>query len=85
MKAYFCAAHGLTFIPPACGLCHEIDVVEVELHSTDPPAVDAVGRTLGQLPLGGGRLMEHGGRFYVEDGFVAYACERQGYVKEVRR
>jgi hypothetical protein len=56
-------------------------MVEVELLSIEPSAVEAVRVTLAQLP--GGRLLEHEGRYYVPAGFVAWACERQGYVKRV--
>jgi hypothetical protein len=60
------------------------DLVEVELHSKDPVAVAATRATLETLP-GGGCLIERGGRFFVQNGFPAFACERQGYVKRVIR
>ncbi len=86
MKVHLCGTHGLTVAyMPSCYLCREAEVVRVVLHSTDPSAVGAVNSTLAQLPTGVACLWEYGGDFYVEDGFVAYACERQGYVKEVIR
>ena len=60
-----------------------LSVVEVELHSTEPVAVSAVRRTLAGLPGGGGVLLERDGRYFVSEGFCAWACERQGYVKRV--
>jgi hypothetical protein len=63
----------------------ESDLVEVELHSTDPVAVAATRATLQALPGGGAGLIERGGRFFVQNGFPAFACERQGYVKRVIR
>lgn len=60
-------------------------LVEVELRSTDPSAVAAVRATIAMLP-GGGRLVESDGRFFLLGGdFLAFACERQGYVKRVIR
>ncbi len=59
---------------------------EVEIHSTDPSAVDAVRHTLDQLPGGPALLIEESGKFFlVGDDFVMWACERQGYVKKVHR
>lgn len=63
-------------------------MVEVELWSVDPQAVAATRATIEMLPgwvPGMPGLLEDGGRFYVCDGFIAFACERQGYVKAVRR
>lgn len=57
--------------------------VEVELHSQEPSAVDATMRTICALP--GGDFKKEDGRFYVPSGFVAWACEQQGYVKAVKK
>lgn len=58
--------------------------VEVELHSTEPSAVEATRETLESLP-GGVRFLEEDGRYYVTAGFGAFAAERQGYVRRVLR
>lgn len=60
-------------------------LVEVELWSADPAAVEAVRATLKQLPGGAADLVERDGKFFVADGFPAYACQNQGYVKRVIR
>lgn len=60
-------------------------MVEVELHSTDPSAVEAVRGTLDQLHGGPWYLVEQDGKWYIPDGFCAFACEQQGYVKRVIR
>lgn len=54
---------------------------EVELHSTDPSAVQATRQTIEALP--GGSLTERDGHFYIPRGFVLWAAERQGYVKRI--
>lgn len=60
--------------------------VEVELHSADPSAVEAVKNTFAMLP---GCLpdsfVERDGRFYVRSGFAAFAAENQGYVRRILR
>ena len=57
---------------------------QVELHSTDPSAIEAVRNTITMLP-GGGLLEEENGNFYlVGSAFLVFACQRQGYVKAVR-
>lgn len=59
--------------------------VEVELWSTEPSAVDGVRWTIERLP-GGSTLVGRDGRFYLSGGdlkFVAWACEKQGYVKRI--
>ena len=53
--------------------------IEVELWSVDPLAIESVRATMRQLP--GGDLIEREGRFYVPNGFPAWAAERQGYVR----
>lgn len=61
-------------------------LVEVELHSTEPSAVEATRSTIRMLhPAGSHDLIEKDGRYYIHDGFCAFACERQGYVKMVLR
>lgn len=60
-------------------------LIEVELHSNEPSAVEAVRSTLKMLPMGGAVLHERDGKFYVPDGFAAFACENQGYVRRVIR
>jgi hypothetical protein len=69
--------------------------VEVEPHSTHGNAIDALSATVAQIiamqartgdfdePAGDLLVMD--GRFYVPDGFIAKACETQGYVKRVIR
>lgn len=58
--------------------------MEVILHSTAPEAVAATRQTIEGLPCAEGALREEEGRFYVPRGFTAWACERQGYVREVK-
>lgn len=56
---------------------------EVELHSTDPSAVQAVFQTISQL---GGLLYERDGRYFVDSykpDFLKFAVVQQGYVKRV--
>lgn len=60
------------------------NLVEVELWCDDRSAVDAVRATIRALP-GDNDLTEDGGRFFVPDGFCAWACEQQGYVRRVIR
>lgn len=60
-------------------------LVEVELWSTDPSAVAAVRKTLSDLPGGAAELTERDGKYFVPDGFPAFACANQGYVKRVVR
>ena len=55
-------------------------LIEVELHSTEPSAVEATRNTIAML---GGSLTERDGRYFVPAGFIAFACERQGYVRRV--
>lgn len=59
----------------------EPKMIEVELHSTEPSAVEATRATMRALP--GGDLIERDGRFFVPAGFPAWAAERQGYVKRI--
>lgn len=64
-------------------------VVEVELWSEEPQAVEALKRTIAMLP-GGGSLVkrERDGKWILCGGdtkFLAFACENQGYVKKVIR
>lgn len=63
----------------------KLGLVEVELHSEDPDAVTATANTIAMLPNSGDGLVNIEGRWYVPSGFVAFACERQGYVRKVRR
>lgn len=57
---------------------------EVELWSTDAPAVEAVRHTIQQLPPGNGLLLEQDGRwFLIGNEFLKFACVNQGYVKRV--
>jgi hypothetical protein len=61
--------------------------IEVELWNTEVECVAAVRATIAGLP-GNGELIEDGWKFYLTGepiGFVAFACERQGYVKRVVR
>lgn len=61
--------------------------VEVELHSTEPSAVEATRQTFRALAGGSHDLVEEDGKFYVvtdNPGFVRFAAERQGYVRRVR-
>ena len=58
-----------------------LDLIEVELWSAEPPAVEAVRRTV--EGLAGGALHLIDGHYFVPSGFVAWACEKQGYVKRL--
>lgn len=53
-------------------------MIELELHSTHPDAVDATRNTIKQL---GDELIEKDGKFFVSKDYTAWACVRQGYVK----
>lgn len=57
--------------------------VEVLLHSYEPSAIEATRKTM--LGLRGAELREEGGRYFIPDGFAAWAAERQGYVARVIR
>lgn len=56
---------------------------EVELHSTNPSAVEATRQTLLQL---GGFLYEQDGRYFIDSlkpDFLKFAVVQQGYVRRV--
>jgi len=57
-------------------------LAEVELHSTEPGAIDATRATLESLP--DGFLLERDGRYFVPAGFVEWAAVNQGYVKRAK-
>lgn len=59
-------------------------LVEVEPHSTDHDGIEALRETLRSLP-GSPELSRRAGRWFVADGFPAYACEHQGYVRRIIR
>ena len=68
---------------------HSTDPTEfqVELHSTDQSAVEATRSTISMLSVGA-QLVLRGDRYYISGGdarYVAWACERQGYVRRVIR
>ena len=55
--------------------------IEVELHSTEPSAVEATRATVTQAPINA-ELLEKGGRFFLRGSYFALdACVVQGYVK----
>lgn len=61
------------------------DEIEVELHSTEPSAVEATRSTLAMAPLDS-KLIERNGKFYVQTsnpGFIRFALEQQGYVRRI--
>lgn len=60
-------------------------MVRVELHSEDDDAVDALRATLSELPGAPELAQTQDGRWWVPEGFAAFACERQGYVAHVFR
>ena len=62
----------------------ETAMVQVELHNTAPECVEATRATVRMLRPGAD-LVEREGRYYVQDGYVAWACVRQGYVRAVIR
>ena len=66
---------------------NKIDRYEVELHSKDPRAIEATVQTIKEL---GGVLHYANGKHYLRGAsrpldFIAWAAERQGYVKRVVR
>lgn len=70
------AAVAPQILPPA-------GFVEVELHSREPGAVAATRATILSFPKG--EWHEESGRYFVPAGFVAWAAERQGYVRRIVR
>lgn len=55
--------------------------VEVKLHGTDPEAVETARKQIEELP--DGALLVKDGRYFVPDGFVAWAVVHEGYVQAV--
>jgi hypothetical protein len=56
---------------------------EVELHSTDPSAVEATRATLKQAPICAELRKAGDAWFVVGSDFARFACKQQGYVKRV--
>jgi len=56
---------------------------EVELHSTEPSAVEATRATLRQAPINAELRKAGSVWFVVGSDFARFACEHQGYVKRV--
>ena len=58
----------------------------VELHSTEPQAVESTRQTIEAIfPLGAKLEQNAFGFVLIGTDFHAYACEHQGYVKKVNR